>query len=81
MRETVGQGRLPVTPTVARACFWSLRVAPWLVFGPITGLMSERAIHWYRKGDRVLAGLYVLANVCALLSIPALTAIVARQIQ
>jgi hypothetical protein len=80
VRETIGQGRFSLSPKVVRACFWGLRVAPWVTFGPITGLMSERAIHWYRNGDRVLAGLYVVANVCAVLTIPLLTAIVARQI-
>ena len=80
MREMIGQGRLPVSPTAVRACFWGLRLAPWLVFGPITGVMSERAIHWYRKGDRLLAGLYVLANISVLFAIPALTVLVAKQI-
>ena len=80
MRETTGQGRLPVSPTAVRACFWGLRLAPWLVFGPITGVMSERAIHWYRKGDRLLAWLYILAKITVLLAIPALTVILAKQL-
>jgi len=68
-------------PTAAGACFMALRVAPWLAFGPITGVMSERAIHCYRKGDRLLAGLYVLANISVLVSIPALTVMLATQIE
>jgi hypothetical protein len=63
-----------------RVCFWALRVAPWLVFGPITGLMSERAIRCYKNGDRVLAGLYILANISILLLIPALTVLLAKQL-
>lgn len=68
-------------PTPAGACFVALRIAPWVAFGPITGVMSERAIHWYRKGDKVLAGLYVLANITVLVSIPALTALLATRIE
>jgi hypothetical protein len=45
--------------------------------GPITGLMTERAIHCYRQGDRMLAGLYVLANISVLIAIPSLTVWVA----
>ena len=56
----------------------ALRIAPWVVFGPITGLMSERAIRCYRSGDRVLAFLYVVANISVLIAIPALTAALAR---
>lgn len=68
-------------PTAAGTAFFALRVAPWLAFGPITGVMSERAIHCYRKGDRVLAGLYVLANISVLVTIPSLTAMLATQIR
>ena len=68
-------------PTAVGTCFMALRIAPWVAFGPITGVMSERAIHLYRKGDRVLAGLYILANITVLISIPALTALVATQIR
>jgi hypothetical protein len=48
--------------------------------GPITGLMSERAVRCYRNGDRILAGLYVVANVSVLVAIPSLTVWLARQI-
>jgi hypothetical protein len=50
------------------------------MFGPITGLMSERAIRCYRNGDRVLAGLYMIANVSVLVGIASLTAILAQRI-
>jgi hypothetical protein len=59
----------------------ALRIAPWVAFGPITGVMSERAIHCYRKGDRVLAGLYVVANITVLIGIPALTVLLAARIE
>jgi hypothetical protein len=68
-------------PTAVGTCIFALRVAPWLAFGPITGVMSERAIHCYRNGERVLAGLYVLANISVLVTIPLLTAMLATQIE
>jgi hypothetical protein len=55
----------------------ALRVAPWFVFGPITGVLSERALRCYRNGDRVLAVLYVILNVSILIAIPSLTAALA----
>lgn len=67
-------------PTAAGTALMALRVAPWVAFGPITGVMSERAIHCYRNGDRVLAGLYVLANISVLICIPSVTAMLATQI-
>lgn len=58
----------------------ALRLAPWIIFGPITGVMSEAAIAAFRKRRPVLGGLYVLANVGILASMPLLTAmLVARQ--
>ena len=68
-------------PTAAGAAFMALRIAPWVAFGPITGVMSERAIHCYREGDRVLAGLYVVANITVLIGIPALTVLLAARIE
>jgi hypothetical protein len=58
----------------------ALKVAPWIILGPISGLMTNRAIRCYQNGDRVLAGLYVAANVTVLIAIPALTAWLARLI-
>ena len=66
----------PSAPSVRTLSFGALRVAPWVVFGPITGLMSEAAIAAYRKGQRVRAGLYVAANVGILVSMPMLTALI-----
>ena len=73
MGEPRDAGPTPRSEGATRVCTMALRVAPWLVFGPITGLMSERAIRCYQNGDRVLAGLYVVANLTVLLAIPALT--------
>lgn len=56
-----------------QACMIALRVAPWVVFGPITGLLSERAFRCYTRGERVLAGLYVALNISILIAIPSLT--------
>lgn len=74
MGEASDAGPTPRSKGATRVCIMALRVAPWLVFGPITGLMSERAIRCYQNGDRVLAGLYVVANLTVLIAIPALTA-------
>ena len=52
----------------------ALRVAPWLVFGPITGFMCERALASFRRREPVLGTLYVVLNVAILLAIPAVTA-------
>ena len=57
-----------------------LRVAPWVTFGPITGLLTERAIRCNRNGDRVLAGLYVVLNVLILISLPTITASLASRL-
>jgi hypothetical protein len=68
-------------PDIGRCCVMALRVAPWLVFGPITGALSERALRCYRNGDRVLAVLYVVLNVSILVAIPALTAALAVKVR
>ena len=56
-----------------RRVFCALRVAPWLIFGPITGFFSERALACFRKREPVLGGLYIALNVAILLAIPLLT--------
>lgn len=65
----------PSVPSVRTLSFGALRVAPWVVFGPITGLMSEAAIAAYRKGQRVRAGVYVVLNLGILAAMPMLTAL------
>jgi hypothetical protein len=52
----------------------ALRVAPWVVFGPITGVMSEAAIAAFKNRRPVLGGLCVLCNIGILVAIPTLTA-------
>lgn len=66
-------------PDLGRCCAIALRAAPWFVFGPITGVLSERALRCYRNGDRVLAVLYVILNVSILIAIPSLTAALVAQ--
>jgi hypothetical protein len=52
----------------------ALRLAPWIVFGPITGLMSEAAIAAFRRGRPALGGLYIALNIGILAGMPLLTA-------
>lgn len=73
--------RFTKRPSLRTASFGALRLAPWLVFGPITGLMSEAAIAAYRKGHRMRAGFYVAANIGILISMPALTALIVANTQ
>ena len=68
--------RRPSVPNVRALSFGALRLAPWVVFDPITGVMSEAAIAAYRKGQRVRAGLYVALNIGILLAMPTLTALI-----
>ncbi|CAN7420234.1 hypothetical protein LJR219_002688 [Phenylobacterium sp. LjRoot219] len=63
-----------------RLSLGALRIAPWIVFGPITGVMSEAAIAAFRKRRPLLGWLVVLANVAILAGMPLLTAaLLARQ--
>ena len=57
-----------------RLSLGALRLAPWVVFGPITGVMSEAAVAAFRNRRPVLGGFWVLLNVSILLAMPALTA-------
>jgi hypothetical protein len=52
----------------------AVRLAPWIVFGPITGVMSEAAIAAYKNQRPVLAGLYVVLNLGILAGMPLATA-------
>jgi len=59
----------------------ALRVAPWVVFGPITGFFTNQAASAFLKGRRATAVLMMVLNVVIVASIPALTAaVVALQI-
>lgn len=55
-----------------------LRVAPWVVFGPITGLFSEWALHALRRGQPRRAAAIVVLNMMVVGSIPLLTLIIAK---
>jgi hypothetical protein len=58
----------------------ALRVAPWVVFGPITGFFTNRAASAFLSGRRGTAVLMMILNVVIVASIPALTvAVVALQ--
>ena len=58
----------------------ALRAAPWVVFGPITGVMSEAAFRCFRAGRPILGSAWVLLNVAILLGIPTLTAFLAARL-
>jgi hypothetical protein len=71
------QALVPRTPEGVdwkRASFRVLRVAPWIAFGPITGVLTERAIACNARGERVLAGMYVILNISILIALPTVTA-------
>jgi len=40
----------------------ALRLAPFIVLGPITGLCFERAIRAYRRGETTLAAAYLVLS-------------------
>lgn len=61
-------------PCVRALSLGLLRLAPWVVFGPITGVMSEAAVAAFRNRRPVLGGICVLLNVGVLVAMPALTA-------
>jgi hypothetical protein len=75
-----GISRADLVRNTRKTCLVALRVAPWVMFGPITGFMTERAVRCYRDGHTILAGLYVTLNVMTLVAIPTLTAYVGAHI-
>jgi len=46
---------------IHRALRWGRRIAPWMILGPITGLLGWRMDRSIRTKDRVLVVLYGLA--------------------
>jgi hypothetical protein len=64
----------PAPTRVRSISFAAARIAPWVIFGPITGIMSEAALAAFRRGRPVLAGVYVALNVAILLGMPLATA-------
>ncbi len=79
--RAVGVGRKIGGTISASFLLTLLSAAPWIIFGPITGCMTFRAIQCLRSG-RPLRGLAWLgANVAILLALPALTILLARSIK
>jgi hypothetical protein len=62
------------TTSVRSLSFCALRLAPWIVFGPITGVMSEAAVAAFKRRQPVLGSVYVLLNISILVAMPTLTA-------
>ena len=58
----------------------ALRWAPWVVFGPITGFLMERAVACFRRSNWFLGWSYVALNVGILLAIPLATASLAARL-
>jgi hypothetical protein len=56
------------------------RLGPWVVFGPITGLMSEAAVRCFQNGKPRLALLWLTANALILIALPVATALMARRL-
>jgi hypothetical protein len=55
----------------------ALRWAPWVVFGPITGFLMERAVASFGRRQWVLGIAYIGLNIAILLAIPLATAKIA----
>jgi hypothetical protein len=58
-----------------------LSAVPWIVFGPITGCMTFRALQCLRAGRPMRGLAWLGANIAILLAIPALTILLARSIK
>ena len=65
---------------IRKTTLTAARLAPWLVFGPITGLMSEAAIQCFRTGRRRTGALYIALNIAILLALPLATALLAARL-
>ena len=57
-----------------------LKWTPWVVFGPITGFLLDRAVICFRRNDWLLGVAYVVLNVGILLLIPLATAKLAARL-
>lgn len=58
----------------------ALRIAPWVIFGPITGFFVDRASRAVARGDWAVAALLLCANVAAVGSLPVLTMLIAGKL-
>jgi hypothetical protein len=50
------------------------RIAPFLLFGPITGPLLAGAFFNFREGRKVLGALYGLAAITVTIALPLITA-------
>jgi hypothetical protein len=67
-------------PRPGRTVLWrAAEVAPWIVFGPITGILSGLALRRLRNNQPGWAAMYLVANLLILASIPLLTALIAAR--
>jgi hypothetical protein len=73
--ETASRRPAPRTLVVAAA-----RLAPWLIFGPITGVLSEAALASFRRGQKPLGVAYIALNIVILVALPLTTALLAAHL-
>jgi hypothetical protein len=59
------------------ALWRTAQIAPWIVFGPITGIMSGLALRCLRNKQPGLAVICLILNVAFVAAIPLATAAVA----
>jgi hypothetical protein len=80
MRPQADASDLETAPRPARAVLWrTAEIAPWIVFGPITGLLSGLALRRLRNNQPGWAAMYLVANLLILASIPLVTALIAAR--
>jgi len=56
------------------------RLGPWVIFGPITGVMSGAAIRCFRRGRWGLGCFWLALNLFILLALPLTTTLLAARI-
>jgi hypothetical protein len=73
--------RASATPPLAEtSVLWrTAQIAPWLVFGPITGVMSGLALRCLRNKQPVMAVICLILNVAFVAAIPLATAAIASR--
>ena len=62
-------------PPVRKALYWTT----FLSLGPITGPLLEGAWRNWRKGERILAGLYIVAIASTYVALPAVLGAILRE--
>jgi hypothetical protein len=73
-------GKSRLHPGAHKILAMAARVGPWVIFGPITGLMSEAAIRCFRQGKWGLGFLWLALNLSILVALPLTTALLAARI-